>query len=137
MLYNMGTIGDETVNSDSVNLGSNPSSPATTNPHETGTSDDFGLVERAAKSEQNGYAGCTEPGTADIPTEPKAFGLWVSFRAAEWPAELYALASRAHQSLVTRDQAAIGQSYAMRKAGIADWSAFTTAYAEHKAREAA
>jgi hypothetical protein len=67
----------------------------------------------------------------DIPTDPRAFDRWMTARWADWPFELVTMAIRAHQSIATKDQPAVGQSYAMRKAGIADWSAFTTAYAEH------
>lgn len=80
---------------------------------------------------------CSADVLASIPTEPKAFEAWLFEQDwMLWPADLQTKADRARQSLTTKDQTAVGQSYAMRKAGIADWSAFTTAYAEHKAREA-
>jgi hypothetical protein len=138
MLYKMGIIGDETVNSDSVNLGSNPSSPATQKAHETGTSDDFRPVERDAKSEQNGYGRSTEPGTVPKTGQSVAsrdFERWLDTHAAELGPDLHAKAQRVHQSLLTANQAAWSQSPALQAATMADVDEFHAAYAEHKARE--
>jgi len=120
------------VDSDSVNLGSNPSSPATTKAHEIGTSGDFGPVERAAKSEQNAYTGCTEPGT-DIPTEPKAFGRWLNKQAWErWPVDLFGLSIKALHALQAPSDPRWADDYEYRKRHKGYWSAFTTAYRAHK-----
>jgi hypothetical protein len=51
----------------------------------------------------------------------------------DWPDDLQVKAFRLLAALRTRDQAAWEHSFALRKLAKADWSAFTTAYAEWRA----
>jgi hypothetical protein len=84
----------------------------------------------------SGESGAVANPVDEIPTDRKAFDRWLAGQSWQaWPDDLVAKADRYSQTLNTKFQPAVRQSYALRKAGIADWSAFTTAYAEHKARE--
>lgn len=69
---------------------------------------------------------------ADIPTDPKAFQRWLTAQGCwtEWPSDLMTKAIRAGHSLIARGVAEWAD-YEFRKRVKADWSAFTTAYADH------
>jgi hypothetical protein len=73
-------------------------------------------------------------GSHAIPTDPKAFERWMDTRSLfeQWPEDLIMKGHRALWSMRTKAQTPWKQSFALRKLGLADWSAFTTAYAEHK-----
>jgi hypothetical protein len=77
--------------------------------------------------------------TLDIPTEPKAFSRWLfANKWYLWPKDLRDLADRTYQALVMSEHAseAWRHSDATRRLNAADWSAFTTAYAEHRRAQA-
>lgn len=56
-------LGVQLSDSDSVNLGSNPGSPATRKALEIGTSRDFGQSEHSAQVEHSAHIGRTRTGT--------------------------------------------------------------------------
>lgn len=84
----------------------------------------------------------TVPPVADIPTEPKAFQRWLNSQKWEnWPVDLsqpvdlLRLAMRALLALQHRHDERFAEQwktdFLFRRAAKADWSAFTTAYADH------
>jgi hypothetical protein len=62
------TYGSRLPSSDSVNLGSNPSPPATGNPYEYMVSEVSRIAEQSAQTEQTAHTGRTKVGTAHTDT---------------------------------------------------------------------
>jgi hypothetical protein len=60
----------------------------------------------------------------DIPTDPKKFKRWLAELEPALPADLLRKGVFVSLNLAARDQRATAESYAFRKAGIADWNTF-------------
>jgi hypothetical protein len=80
------TYKTETASSDSVNLGSNPSSPATRTADVSGVSHAPGGAEKSEQSEQTAHTGRTETGTAFQATDLPPIYCDATGEPCFWPA---------------------------------------------------
>lgn len=122
--------------SDSVNLGSNPGPPATTNTDVSCISEALTGAEQSERTERTAHIGRTEVGTARVPARYRAQARALAAKIAgeDMPPELAELAGRVYLTLHNAAKIQKQESRgALMRSAAGDLDAFEAAWATHRA----